>query len=431
MESTNINTDIINSAIMHVNSENNTQVSVNFVTLPFDNDHVLSVPRYIDKCLPECLVLNLLTNNISLETIQNLITNMVFVLEIGNQLVNEIPLSLLWAIKSPQIIGHKLYIDLHFDVFFGNICLIGLNNNDNVKIKIYNNSLMNYVSNYELICKIKLYSAINNIRSHNIDMSDNIIQDVSILTHNIDDNLDVQMNFNIDTSNYFTGKIKGFFIESDNIVNQLVDLKFLINDTINRHYNQFLIRTNTVHINNNLIYIAFNPEKNYSERNYNSFTGAIHVNTNTNTSLRLCFGLPRRKINIYTLKKKLYVRYNNNNNNNNNNNINHSITNFGHTSSGHNYIDPSYNYIINDLPQGQIIIRPINIDRTTCNITHEQIEITHRYMTCSSCSNNFKEASLKQWLRQRSGNLRTCPTCRNVWTNYNIYVNSISNTIYG
>jgi hypothetical protein len=76
------------------------------------------------------------------------------------------------------------------------------------------------------------------------------------------------------------------------------------------------------------------------------------------------------------------------------------------------------------IPNGSIHYRIINSDRITCNITHDDIITYQRYMTCSNCENNYVEGAIKIWLSQRTGNLRTCPTCREVWTNFDVYINS-------
>ena len=92
--------------------------------------------------------------------------------------------------------------------------------------------------------------------------------------------------------------------------------------------------------------------------------------------------------------------------------------------SGLTGYEPSNSTVNNyPIPNGLLITRLINPDRITCNITHEDIGIDQRYMTCTNCENNFLEPAIKQWLRQRTGNLRTCPTCREVWTNFDMYVN--------
>jgi hypothetical protein len=75
------------------------------------------------------------------------------------------------------------------------------------------------------------------------------------------------------------------------------------------------------------------------------------------------------------------------------------------------------------IPNGIIAHQLINPDRNICYITHEVIDVNQNYMTCSECNNHFMETAIKQWLRQRVGSLRNCPTCREVWTNYTVYIN--------
>jgi len=77
------------------------------------------------------------------------------------------------------------------------------------------------------------------------------------------------------------------------------------------------------------------------------------------------------------------------------------------------------NYINNELPQGSTIQQPIPEDKKICGISFEEIQENEFYMSCSTCSNNFKEQGIKIWLRQR----RNCPTCRTNWVNYDIYLN--------
>jgi len=92
---------------------------------------------------------------------------------------------------------------------------------------------------------------------------------------------------------------------------------------------------------------------------------------------------------------------------------------------------PTRNYIntmpIPDLeypvPNGNIVYRLINPERNICYITHDTIPRDQNYMTCSNCQNHFIEGAIKQWLGQRAGSLRNCPTCREVWTNYTVYIN--------
>ena len=43
-------------------------------------------------------------------------------------------------------------------------------------------------------------------------------------------------------------------------------------------------------------------------------------------------------------------------------------------------------------------------------------------MSCSQCSNNFVEDSIKSWFRQRP-HRKKCPMCRVDWTDFNVYIN--------
>jgi hypothetical protein len=65
----------------------------------------------------------------------------------------------------------------------------------------------------------------------------------------------------------------------------------------------------------------------------------------------------------------------------------------------------------------------IDNEKNICCITYEEISINERYMICKECKNNYKEQSLKQWLRQNISS-KTCPTCRTNWTDYTIYINA-------
>jgi hypothetical protein len=84
-----------------------------------------------------------------------------------------------------------------------------------------------------------------------------------------------------------------------------------------------------------------------------------------------------------------------------------------------------FNY---DVPTGSFIFQVINPERNICNITHDEILVDQQYMTCSNCNIHFLESALKYWLRQRSPHTRTCPTCRELWTNFNIYINRINSS---
>jgi hypothetical protein len=260
-------------------------------------------------------------------------------------------------------------------------------------------------------------------------MSDNPIQTINYINYRSNPRLDYQIN---SINELFPGIIKGIFIESANIANELTELQFYIDSNLNRIYDEFLIKTKTTKINDNLIYFPFNPENTYNDRHFNSFNGSLHLSHDQNCVLNLSFNTPTNLVKIYVLKAEFFRRsnYYTRLGLNHVNTGSYGHTSYGHTSYGHtSYGHTSYGNTgpVNEaLPVGQTIYHPIDPERNTCNILHEQIIFLQTYMMCSACNSNFNENALKQWLQHRTGTRRTCPTCRQVWTNYNIYINAES-----
>jgi hypothetical protein len=351
-------------------------------------------------------------------------------LEYTNNEILNLPLSLLWNLNKPEIIDNNLYISIPLDVFFGDIYLLGINTQCNVRLIINNNTLQNYVSNFYLNCKIRIFS--ERARPQYIDMSDNSIQTITCLDYNT--NIP-RLHHIISGSNEFYGIIKGIFIESENIVSQLKEIQFCINSNLNRNYNEFLIKKETIKINDNFLYFPFNSENTYNERGFYSFNGSLYLFNDENCAFNLTFKTPTNSIKIYLLKANKFCRRNYYTPISTNYGYT-GVSNFGHTgpSNYNNNYTSSSNYGLtgpfssennnSTLPVGQTIFHPIDPERNTCSILHEVIMESQRYMMCALCNSNFNENAIRQWLQNRSGNRRTCPTCREVWTNYNVYINT-------
>jgi hypothetical protein len=95
----------------------------------------------------------------------------------------------------------------------------------------------------------------------------------------------------------------------------------------------------------------------------------------------------------------------------------------GSTSATGSSINDEINYPV---PNGAFVFQVINPERNVCNITHDEILADQQYMTCCNCHIHFLESALKRWLRVRSPAIRTCPTCREVWSNYTVYINRVN-----
>jgi hypothetical protein len=439
-----------------------TNVAVDFHTYNFQN-YKLTLSRNTDKIIPEYLILNLYDNNTTLETLLNYSRNIYINFQIGTQTLLNIPLSILWNLKEPEICDNKLYLQIPFEIFFGDIHIVGLQFRE-VTFNIVNHmNLSNYVINYSLLCKT--YIGDSQYRRNNLDTSNCCIQQISSLDVKVslDNPENVSNEFRIKT-NLFPGFSKGFFIESGNI-NDLNNMKFYINGETRIDYNRFMVRNKCQRINNNMIFFPFNPDISYNERTFNSFVGSVNLSEITQSSLKLIFDTPRASVKIYSMNMSDYtqrrseiitsqniinthlvedftrhsllqidiidrIEINQIVNNirvntifeNNVNTIQYNQNYFGMTGSEITYssINTSIDDSIDDLIVDNSFRRMIPEERIICGISLDEICIEQKYMSCINCSNNFEEQSIRRWLTDR----RTCPCCREFWRDFNIYINA-------
>ena len=461
-----------------------TNVAVGCHTYNFEN-YKLTLSRNVDKIMPEYLILNLYDNNITLDIIYNYIQNTYINFKIGYQTLLNIPLSILWNLKEPELCDNKLYLHIPFDMFFGGIYIVGLQFRE-VTFDIVNHAnLSNYVNGYSLLCKTYLGDV--QYRRNNVDTSNCCIQQISSLEVKVSLNNpeNVSNEFRIKT-NLFPGFSKGFLIESNNI-NELSDIKFYINGETRINYNRFMIRNKCERINNNMIFFPFNPDISYNERTFNSFVGSINLSEITQSLLKLTFDTPRNKVKIYSINMSDYTQrrseiltsqnvinthlvedfsrhsiiqtdiidrietniivndihintiYENNLNTIIYNNLYSGMSGPSNYYSGSSFMNStphpigssyagmsgppatysSTNTSIDDLFVDNNSHRLIPEEKRTCGITFEEINIDQKYMSCIICSNNFGEQAIRTWLTNR----RTCPCCRDLWADFNVYVN--------
>ena len=442
-----------------------TNVAVDFQTYHFEN-YKLILSRNADKIIPEYLILNLRDNNTALDIIYNYGRNIYINFQIGNQTLLNIPLSILWNLKEPEICDNKLYLKIPFAMFFGDIYIAGLQFREVTFTLVNHTNLTNYVSDYSLICKT--YIGDSQYRRNSLDTSNCCIQQISSLQVNVSlDNLEsVSDEFRIKT-NLFPGFSKGFFIESNGI-SELNEIQFYINGETRINYNRFMIRNKCERINSNMIFFPFNPDISYNERSFNSFVGSINLSEITQSTLKLNFDTPRASVKIYSINMSGYTQSRSeiitsqniinthliedftrhslinidvmeptivindlsvnsiienvislNSNviieNDINVNYNNLYSGISNTNNNNYYITSSIDELIIDTG----ICRLIPEERIICGITLEEIYINEKYMSCLECLNNFKEQPLRQWLTQR----RTCPSCRSNWCDFNVYIN--------
>jgi hypothetical protein len=447
-----------------------TNVAVDFQTYNFEN-YKLTLSRNVDKVLPEYLILNLYDNTTTLETIYNCGRNIYINFKIGAQTLLNIPLSILWNLKEPEICDNKLYLKIPFAMFFGDIYIAGLQFREVTFTLVNHTNLVNYVSDYSLLCKT--YIGDSQYRRNSLDTSSCCIQQISSLELHVslENHEDTSDEFKIQT-NSFQGFSKGFFIETNNI-NELNNMRFYINDLIRIDYNRFMIRNKSQRINDNMIFLPFNADIVFNERSFNSFVGSINLSEVIQSTLKLIFDTPRNKVKVYSMNMNDYVQTRSEITSSQNTINTHLVEDFTRHSLMHverRETSNIVNNIVNDISVNSIIENhvPLNLnlileneitvnfnnlysgisdtnynnyyinnsvdtliidaeicrlipeERKTCGINLEEINVDQKYMSCAECSNNFNEISIRIWLTQR----RTCPSCRCNWSDFNVYSNA-------
>ena len=138
-------------------------IVIGYKTYNFNNNNELNInnPHIFDKIKPECLILSINNYHSNLIFFKTYINPLTINFTIGTRSIFKIPLILLWNLKIPEIINNKLYLQIPFDMFFGNINLCGLQNYE-IKFAIdyscihlaENNSMNIYYAhpNYNVFC---------------------------------------------------------------------------------------------------------------------------------------------------------------------------------------------------------------------------------------------------------------------------------------
>ena len=498
---------ISNSSNLSNDFQNTFNYSVAHKILDFNPDNSLILSRDYDSYVPQYIAIHLypgqnlhLTAANRIATVCRFFNKIRVVMQISEQTVLQLPLSLLHALSPAFIHDDKLCIKIPFAAIFNQINVIGLYHSSvTFAIKDFI-EIANYANSFSLVTKVYMYNVEerNNMISVN---SRNFIQQIGTM-HVTNSNPNNGRTFQIRT-NILNGPTKGFLIQCS--ILDLTSIKFYVNNLLRIDYEPLLIQTACVKLSDNLLYLPFNECTDFTDRGTNTFSGAINLSRLENSTLCLQFALHQSKVVIHNVYYNylrqssglggLHIDYRpafietttsdhpilpiigtppntsliDMSGNyiqptfSNNPSIRGRITGVIHNTLGltgppppnTSLIDMSGNYIqptfsndpsirgqitgvmhntpgltgppITDtgyfIPTGITHYRVINPERTMCYITHEDIMEGQRYMSCSSCANNFVKSAIKHWLSLSSGNLRRCPTCRQVWTNFDIYIN--------
>lgn len=483
-------------------------------------DDQLYLSRDYDSYTPKKLIIRLFADLASrpteqtLNIIYRLLDGIRFVFKIGQQNILQLPLRLLWELKTPVIRNNCIYIDIPFESFFPKIDMVKLHYTD-VYFGIHNSyEISNYSHIFSMICKVTVYNADDRtgiINSYSV----NKIQQLSTLqvkyipeaSASSSESPEVGVGQNTTTTDFqinircFHGFVKGFFIGCT--VDDLSEIKFYINDVLRINYDDFFIKDFCIKISPNLLYLPFNDNTDFYD--ISGYDGSIKFNDLNSIILKLRFFRGQNVVSVHNLYQNSFLQtqglaslvnnyqsefirststqhpissiisaipdarmfdmsgnliisnllhdYNNHRGYNNASaasaasNVITGAT-AGATGPGHNYYASTTagaDYYVGSPPfpsptasssymsQDEEILYAVNIrsvtnhliddGRTTCFINHEEIGEGEHYMTCSSCNNNFNKNALEHWLSINVESRRTCPTCREIWTNYNEYIN--------
>lgn len=432
-------------------------IAVGYNIYNFNPNYELNInnPPLFDKIFPECLILSVNNDfHSNLIFFQTYINPLTLNFTIDNRNILKIPLSLLWNLNQPEIIDNKLYLKISFDIFFGNINLCGLRNYlvkfsiDYSNIHFAGNNNMNIYDtqpiNFDLLCKTYCIDQ-RNLRFYT-DISNNSIQQINSIQINALNNTNSD-EFRIQT-NRFRGFIKGFFIKSTHIFDYIQEIKFYTNQFIRFHYNTYLIKQKCVKISNDIIYFPFNPDELFSNNINSSYRGSINFDGIESHFFNLKFSHRRQNVRIYALSKNNYSQRDN-------------IFNIQNMYSSFNLYEdfdshpltpidqlrqpfieenvmllenhllhdgPIYDVSLNDIPYvSQVLNRKIGEhDQNICPIQQTEIQENERYMLCCSCQNCYNEYAIINWFVTCNSYYRstTCPTCRSLWIDHNIYINA-------
>jgi hypothetical protein len=430
--------NLIASGLENVTLNIPANLSTEYFTHEFSNN-ILTMERVCDVNCPEYLEIEL-NPNIDRNNFKNICHKVCFEMEIGGSRILYIPLRFMMHLKDYEICDNKFYISIPFQMFCDNIKLINLQFQD-VKFKLTN------TENNFALCKLiskGIYYDLQNRREIAHGNHDNIVQQLASteITYSNERN---EFMYRIP----FTSIHKGFFIESEN-VDEINEIKLKLNQHIRTNYNRFLVRTKCVKINQHLLYFPLNYDKSYTDRTIEGFEGSLNLSRIDSSKLYIKLDNPQSKICIYGLGSNMlkytnnmcglshysytdhnYEEYNEESNEESNEDVNYTYRLAAYRSRPilppiQTQLAPiqtqSASVIINQ--SNAIVYKPItNNDKLTCSITQEDILVNARYMSCSQCSNNFDESSIKTWFRQRHH--KNCPMCRSNWCDFNVYINGV------
>jgi len=426
----------------------------------------ITITRDADVVTP--LFLELTFDNPHYEHNAELVKNLILQFVVDNIVIHQFPLRLLMAINEPIMCNGKMYINLCFDMFFGNINNLSASGAYIPKFKFAYHSLLDYLTNYAIITKLTYLDEPERDMIHaNTRFKIYLNQCISII--------DVHANkydphfrtreFNINGLR-FCKKSKGFFIECDDI-SVLNNIKITINGVTLLDYDPFLINICCKKISRDVLYIPANPDASFKDRTTVSWEGNFNFENSGAVDIKLNFENPKSHVILYNLEHSTFCRPPNEPLHRDETyglmcNIEYDLetrreTRFilfrvGNRASQEPQVRER---IIPDLQPGIRVFTFSPMPDTSIplvNVTYGDVQLStplfpnetvtvkdyalrmcaielipiasgDSYMQCELCNNVFSEISIKRWILQLRKT--TCPTCRGTWSSNVVCINGV------
>lgn len=259
------------------------------------NNCEIMLERNADIITPEYLELSFVDSTIdNLSNVKNLVFNM----SIGGVLIQQFPLGLLINLDQPNIVDNKMYINLNFNILFGEIKILGLKYHD-VFFYFDKCESLKCISSYGIHCKLTYLHG-----NEKLDLVTTEytlpIQQLSVL------NVKSENSTRYDISYLpFYHISKGFFIECDD-VNNISDIKLTLDNNEKFTINKTELETKCIKFSQNILYFPFNYEKQYTDISEESFEGGINFSKINKTDLLINFDTPTNNVKIYNLHANTY-----------------------------------------------------------------------------------------------------------------------------
>jgi hypothetical protein len=171
-------------------------------------------------------------------------------------------------------------------------------------------------------------------------------------------------------------------------------------------------------INENVLYIPYNRERDWKDRSVESYADGLNHSAIDSVQMKIDFSVPQTTIGVYGIFCNEFICRNG-----------LGGLRFGYNGTIH-LLDnwERLNMPGVGLPMTKPAIewvksvKPVPEGKTFCPIAHDDIQEGNEYCECSHCHNCFFAEGIKSMFETMK---RECPLCRTAWTNWVIYKNSV------